>query len=143
METDKLIAMLARDPQAVARGDGRRRYLAALAGGAVGAMLLMLAIAWRHLAHRTVGNANPLMVFGRTSLFVYWVHVELAYGSVSYPLRNSFALPGALAAYAVFTAAMYGLAVLWLRRAKQPLVPERLRAPWRLPAAPRGVAGPL
>jgi uncharacterized membrane protein len=94
----------------------------------VGAMLLMLAGAWRYLRDRSLSGGNPLMVFGRTSLFVYWVHVELAYGSLSYPLRASLDLPEALLAYVLFTGAMYGLAVVWLRRPKGPVVPARLRS---------------
>lgn len=100
---------------------------AAVVAWRVGAMLVMLSAAERWLRGRPLGQAHPLMVFGKTSLFVYWVHVELAYGSLSYPLRAAFGLPGALVAYALFTAAMYGLARWWLGRPKGPLVPEYLR----------------
>lgn len=95
----------------------------------IGAMLLLLALSWWWLGVRTPGVNNPLMVFGRTSLFVYWVHVELAYGVFSLPLRNALSLPWALTAYALFTVAMYGCAVLWLRRPVRPLVPAHMRAP--------------
>ncbi|MDH5264730.1 MAG: DUF1109 domain-containing protein [Betaproteobacteria bacterium] len=43
METDKLIAMLAKDPEPVAPGVVARRYGAALAAGGAGAFALMLA----------------------------------------------------------------------------------------------------
>ncbi len=43
METEKLIAMLARDPQPVAGGAVRRRYGTCLATGGAGALVLMLA----------------------------------------------------------------------------------------------------
>jgi hypothetical protein len=43
MDTDQLIAMLARDPQPVAPGAVRRRYVRALGWGAAGAMLIMMA----------------------------------------------------------------------------------------------------
>lgn len=43
METEKLIAMLARDAEPVVPGAVRRRYGAALAAGSAGAILLMLA----------------------------------------------------------------------------------------------------
>ena len=68
------------------------------------------------------------MVFGKTSLFVYWVHVEIVYGFPTYPLRHELSIAGALVAYAVFTMFMLGAAMLWQRRAKGPLVPEFLRA---------------
>jgi uncharacterized membrane protein len=38
---------------------------------------------------------SPLQALGRSSLFVYWVHVELVYGLVSLPLHRSFSLGGA------------------------------------------------
>lgn len=43
METDKLIAMLASNAEPVAPGALRRRYAAAVAGGGIGALLLMVA----------------------------------------------------------------------------------------------------
>ena len=39
---------------------------------------------------------SPLLVFGQTSLFVYWVHVEIVYGFVTYPIRHEFSIAGAL-----------------------------------------------
>jgi hypothetical protein len=58
-----------------------------------------------------------MVLFGRTSLFVYWVHVELAYGVFSTPLHGALSLRGALIAYVMFTVFMLGLAVAWQRRA--------------------------
>ena len=34
-------------------------------------------------------------MLGRSSLFVYWVHVELVYGLFSIPLHGAFSLTGA------------------------------------------------
>ena len=70
---------------------------------------------------------SPLLVFGQTSLFVYWVHVEIVYGFVTYPIRHEFSIAGALVAYAVFTVMMLGLAVMWQRRERGPLIPASLR----------------
>jgi succinate-acetate transporter protein len=94
----------------------------------VGTMLLLLAGSWRWLLNRTVGTSNALLVFGRTSLFVYWVHVELAYGNFSYPLHHALRLPWAIAAYVTFTLLMLGCAMLWLRRLPGPIVPAHMRA---------------
>lgn len=44
MDTDRLVAMLARDPEPVARGASRRRFAAALFAGSVAAVVLMLAL---------------------------------------------------------------------------------------------------
>jgi uncharacterized membrane protein len=57
-----------------------------------------------------------MLVFGRSSLFVYWIHVELAYGIFTLPLHKSMSIGWAFAGYALFTLAMYGLTLLknWL-----------------------------
>jgi uncharacterized membrane protein len=68
-----------------------------------------------------------LMVFGRASLFVYWVHVELAYGEVSHPLHHALPLPWSIAAFAALTTAMWGLASVWLSRPPGPLIPSHMR----------------
>ena len=38
---------------------------------------------------------SPLQLLGRSSLFVYWIHVELVYGLISLPLHRAFSLGGA------------------------------------------------
>lgn len=49
---------------------------------------------------------SPLRQLGRSSLFVYWIHVELIYGLISRPLHRSLALPEALVALIVFSSFM-------------------------------------
>jgi uncharacterized membrane protein len=56
--------------------------------------------------------ASPMVRFGQASLFVYWVHVEMVYGVASKPLHGSLPFPTAVAAFAVFSVAMFGLATL-------------------------------
>jgi len=77
---------------------------------------------------------SPLMQFGLTSLFIYWVHVEMAYGGLSKPIRGELHLPVSLVAFALFLTAMLGLSIL----------KTRLAARWRTarPAEPRPTAGP-
>ncbi len=95
----------------------------------VGAMLLMLAASWRLLRRRPAGRWSPLLLFGQTSLFVYWVHVELAYGNISYPLHHALTTGWAIAAYGLLTVLMLGLAALWRRRPRgQPMVPRHMVA---------------
>ena len=47
-------------------------------------------------------------LLGRTSLFIYWVHVELVYGLPSRPLHKALSFNGALVAFAIFTMVMLG-----------------------------------
>lgn len=63
----------------------------------------MLGSAWRW--------SSPMVLFGQASLFVYWVHVELVYGVASEPLHRNLAFATAVAAFAAFSLAMFGLAV--------------------------------
>ena len=50
---------------------------------------------------------SPMLEFGRSSLFVYWIHVELAYGYFSYPLHRRLPLAWTCLAFVAFTALMY------------------------------------
>ncbi|MBI3264026.1 MAG: DUF1624 domain-containing protein [Acidobacteria bacterium] len=54
----------------------------------------------------------PLERFGRSSLFVYWVHVELAYGVATMPLHRRLPIEWAFFAFGVFAVGMYGLVVV-------------------------------
>jgi uncharacterized membrane protein len=54
---------------------------------------------------------SPMVLLGRTSLFVYWIHVELVYGIFSRPLHKQLSFEGALLASAVFTVLMFGASV--------------------------------
>ena len=45
--------------------------------------------------------------FGRSSLFVYWIHVELVYGYATWPLHRRLPLWGTLVACAAFSLLMY------------------------------------
>jgi uncharacterized membrane protein len=96
----------------------------------VGVMTAGLAVAWLWMRRPTAGHWSPLALFGRTSLFVYLVHVPLAYGAFSSPLHHALSLPAALAAYAMLTAIMLALAAWWSRRKKTDWIPARLRADW-------------
>ena len=56
--------------------------------------------------------SSPLARLGRSSLFVYWIHVELVYGYASYFWWKALPLWATGLAYAAFCAAMYGLVLL-------------------------------
>ncbi len=78
----------------------------------VGILLLVLALAftWRRLPHAL---PSPLVQMGRTSLLVYWVHVEIVYGGLVVPnVRHQLGVPAASAGLAVLALAMLLLSVL-------------------------------
>lgn len=75
------------------------------------------------------GRWSPLQQLGRTSLFIYWIHVEMVYGLISRPLHNSLTLRQAAAAFVGFAALMLVLSVVkewtvdwWRRRRTSGLV---------------------
>jgi uncharacterized membrane protein len=85
----------------------------------VGLLILLLPIgyAWAHAPWKDKLSAwRPLEDFGRASLFVYWIHVEMVYGFFSRPLRGALTLESAVLAYVLFTAFLLTLVRLksWL-----------------------------
>ena len=72
----------------------------------LGVLLLLLAGAyWLSRLWRL----EVLQEFGRASLFVYWVHVELVYGVLSAPIHRRLPFPVAITAFVLFALAMFGL----------------------------------
>jgi uncharacterized membrane protein len=80
------------------------------------------AYAWES---RPAGRAtwSPVQQLGRTSLFIYWIHVEMVYGLISLPLHRALTLPQVAAAYGLFAVFMLGCSILkdrtvsaWRRR---------------------------
>jgi len=76
----------------------------------VGILILSLPIAYAWNALWT--GRSVLQEFGHASLFVYWIHVELAYGVLSGPMHKALTLGQAFTAYAIFTVALFGAAKL-------------------------------
>ena len=60
------------------------------------------AYAWQSRAGGA-GRWSPLVQLGQTSLFIYWIHVEMVYGLISLPLHKSLTLRQAWIAWAVFS----------------------------------------
>jgi uncharacterized membrane protein len=71
---------------------------------------------------------SPLQAFGRASLFVYWIHVELAYGAASGALHKRLSLYEMLAAYLIFVALML-VFVRLKQEFSKPLMTRRLLSP--------------
>jgi uncharacterized membrane protein len=65
---------------------------------------------WCRLLH---GRFSVLRQLGRTSLLIYWIHIEFCYGSFVYALRGRFQLAGAGLLVLALTALMLGLS--WLK----------------------------
>jgi uncharacterized membrane protein len=70
--------------------------------------LVIASIGLAYLATRLWGG-RLLQEFGRASLFVYWIHVEMAYGVLSLPLHRRLPFEAALVALAIFAVLLFGL----------------------------------
>ena len=69
-----------------------------------------------------------LTTLGRSSLFVYWIHVEMAYGAIARPLRRALPLEAALVAVVALCALLY-----WIVRWKdRKMAGRQLAGAWRI-----------
>jgi uncharacterized membrane protein len=71
--------------------------------------LMTSAIALAYLWESRPGGAekwSPMRQLGRTSLFIYWIHVEMVYGLISLPLHKSLSFGQAWFAFACFSVFM-------------------------------------
>jgi uncharacterized membrane protein len=94
----------------------------------LGLVALLVPAAWvlEQLLPRAL--MQPLVTLGRSSLFVYWIHVEMVYGVLAEPIKRQLALWSTLAATAMLCAVLY-----WIVRLKNRLLERyELRGPWRL-----------
>jgi uncharacterized membrane protein len=94
----------------------------------LGIVALTVPVAW--IVERVIppGWLRPLVTLGRSSLFVYWIHVEMVYGVIAEPLKGTLPFWGSLAATAAMSLLLYGLVRLknrWLER-------NGLRGPFRI-----------
>ena len=65
---------------------------------------------------------SPIRELGIASLFVYWIHVEMVYGFLTYPIHRRLGFEQALVAFVVFTAIVY-----WLVKVKDRILSARRR----------------
>jgi hypothetical protein len=110
-----LLALIACEPLPLAGGVLRAApWLADLSRVVyrVGAALLLGGFAW--IVARGLLRA-PLLLLGRTSLFVYWVHLELAFGAVATPIAHGLRFGSWLVGWALLVLLMTLLAGVWLR----------------------------
>jgi uncharacterized membrane protein len=77
----------------------------------LGIVIALVPIAYVVSAARTPLRAAT-QEFGRSSLFVYWIHVEMAYGTFSMPIHRRLPLEWALAGWVLLTVFLYALVKL-------------------------------
>ena len=107
----------------------------------LGICTVMLPVAWsvdalhrlmrRHWPERFVAPGVPGLVvttLGRSSLFVYWIHVEMAYGGLAKPIKRALPLEAALVATLALCALLYAI-TCWKDRKMRDV---RLAGPWRV-----------
>ena len=66
-------------------------------------LLVPMAFVWMSLGR----TASPVRELGWSSLFVYWIHLELVYGSPSRPLHRALTVEQAAIAFGLFTLVLY------------------------------------
>ena len=95
----------------------------------------------RSLGHRASSLPSavlqPLASLGRSSLFVYWIHIEMVYGVIAEPLKQQLPLWASITGTALLTLLLYCLVLLKNRcwsgtdcaaRARARSAPGRCRA---------------
>ena len=73
----------------------------------LGILLLLLPVAYAW--NGWLSGRSPLAEFGRSSLFVYWIHVEMAYGVISAPLHRRLPLELAMLGLALLSLFLFAL----------------------------------
>ena len=81
---------------------GSPAYFALCSG--IMTLVIPVAYAWERVAVR--GRWSPMEQLGRSSLFIYWIHVEMVYGLISLRLHKALTHRQAWAAYAAFVVFM-------------------------------------
>jgi len=59
-----------------------------------------------------VGLTRVVQTLGRSSLFVYWIHVEMVYGPAAEPLKRALGLELASTAAFALLALLWGLVLV-------------------------------
>ncbi len=90
--------------------------------------VLLLAVPLAHAWNARRSGWSPLEEFGLSSLFVYWIHVEMVYGILTLSIHKRLSIEQACVAYVLFCLLLFGLVRLknWITKASGPLV-GRLR----------------
>jgi uncharacterized membrane protein len=70
-----------------------------------------VAVAYVWNARVVRGRWSPVQQLGTTSLFIYWIHVEMVYGLISRPFHHALTLGQSWMAYGLFTALMLACSI--------------------------------
>ena len=95
----------------------------------VGIMMTGFGLAWLWSEKIWVGQWQPFVLFGQTSLFVYWVHVELVYGYATKVISHRLPFWASCIGVIVLTVVMYYIAkhaTGWMKKQR-----ERGVSDWR------------
>ena len=92
----------------------------------VGVLLALVPVAYA-ASRRFRAVSAALEYFGRASLFVYWIHVEMVYGVVSASIHRRLSLEQWALAFAAFTVALF-----WLAKLKDRIQTARRRTALRV-----------
>jgi uncharacterized membrane protein len=89
----------------------------------VGIMVAAIAVAYLwQLRPGGTTKWSPMQQLGRTSLFIYWIHVEMVYGLISLPLHKRLSWTQSWIALATFCVFMLGCSMLkdrWVESRKR------------------------
>jgi uncharacterized membrane protein len=94
----------------------------------VATLLVPMAWAWeKGISYSLAPSAGPLATLGRSSLFVYWIHVEMVYGVIAEPLKRALPLWQSLAGAALLCVLLYGIVLVKNRLMRGVELPRPLR----------------
>jgi uncharacterized membrane protein len=93
----------------------------------LGLVVVSMPLAW--LAERQAPAAvlAPLTTMGRSSLFVYWIHVEMVYGVIAEPLKQALPVWGAVTGTLAMVLLLYLIVRIKNRWIEEHGLPGRLR----------------
>ncbi len=80
----------------------------------LGYIFILLYGAYRWSNRKRADRWSPLLLFGQTSLLIYWLHIEFVYGRLRM-FRNSLGVPGTAAQLLWLVPLMVGIAALRMR----------------------------
>ena len=88
----------------------------------LGIMMAGFGLAWVWSEKLWAGQWQPFVLLGQTSLFVYWVHVELVYGYATKPIYHRLPFWASCLGVVLLTIVMYYIARdtrAWLERTRE------------------------